>query len=142
MWNCNRSPDINGIHLSTDTLYVGKQYEISADVVDLDGDDLIYLWNVSGGSLDDASLNPSKWNTPGDPGDYTISINVTDGAGNTSETSITVYVGTVVVEQDPVDINCRGWEMKADILNLEEAHLPVETYVQVIQIAISRAAGL
>ena len=23
MWNCNRSPDIHGIHLSTDTLYVG-----------------------------------------------------------------------------------------------------------------------
>ncbi len=105
MWDCNRSPDINGIHLSTDTLYVEEQYEISAEVVDLDGDDLIYSWSVSGGSLEEASLNPAKWNVPSDPGDYTVSVKVTDGAGNTSEASITVYVGTIAIDQDPVDIN-------------------------------------
>ncbi len=105
MWDFNRSPDINGIHLSTDTLYVGEQYGISADVVDLDGDDLIYSWSVTAGSLEETSLNPAKWNTPDDPGDYTISVSVTDGAGNTSDASITVYVGTIVVDQDPVDIS-------------------------------------
>ena len=105
MWNYNRSPDINGIHLSTDTLYVGEQYEISADVVDLDGDDLIYSWSVSGGSLEEASINPAKWNTPDDPGDYTISVSVTDGAGNTSEASMSAYVGTIAVDQEPVNIN-------------------------------------
>ncbi len=105
MWNYNRSPDINGIHLSTDTLYVGEQYEISADVVDLDGDDLIYSWSVSGGLLEEASLNPAKWNTPDDPGDYTISVSVTDGAGNTSEASMSAYVGTIAVDQEPVNIN-------------------------------------
>ena len=78
--------------------------------MDLYGDDLIYSWSVSGGSLEEASLNPVKWNTPDDPGDYTISVSVTDGAGNTSETSITVYVGTIVVNQDPVDINLPGKE--------------------------------
>ena len=105
MWNYNRSPDINGIHLSTDTLYVEEQYEISADVVDLDGDDLIYSWSVSGGSLEEASINPAKWNTPDDPGDYTISVSVTDGAGNTSEASMSAYVGTIAVDQEPVNIN-------------------------------------
>ncbi len=105
MWNYNRSPDINGIHLSTDTLYVEEQYEISADVVDLDGDDLIYSWSVSGGSLEEASINPAKWNTPDEPGDYTISVSATDGAGNTSEASMSAYVGTIAVDQEPVNIN-------------------------------------
>ncbi len=105
MWDCNRSPDINGIHLSTDTLYVGEQYEISAEVVDLDGDDLIYSWSITAGSLEEASLNPVKWNTPNDPGDYTISVSVTDGAGNTSETSIVVYVGTIALDQEPISLN-------------------------------------
>ena len=110
MWNFNRSPDINEIRLSTDTLYVGEQYEISAEVVDLDGDDLIYSWSVSGGSLEGASLNPAKWNTPDDPGDYTISVSVTDGAGNTSTASVAVYVGTIVVDQKPVNLNLPGKE--------------------------------
>ncbi len=104
-WNCNRSPDINGIHLSTDTLYVGEQYEISVDAVDLDGDDLIYSWNVSGGSLEEISLNPAKWDTPSDPGDYTISVSVTDEAGNISEASITAYIGTIIIDQEPTSLN-------------------------------------
>jgi len=120
LWNCNRSPDINGIHLSTDTLYVGEQYEISAEVVDLDGDDLIYLWSVSGGSLEGASLNPAKWNTPTDQGDYTISVSVTDGAGNTSETSVAVYIGTIaVVDQDPVDIDLPRKENEGGYIEFE-----------------------
>ena len=118
MWNCNRSPDINGIHLSTDTLYVGKQYEISADVVDLDGDDLIYSWSVSGGSLEKTSLNPAKWNTPDNPGDYTISVSVTDGAGNTSEASTSAYVGTIIVDQKLVDLNLPGKENEGGYIEL------------------------
>ena len=119
MWNCNRSPDINGINLSTNTLYVGKQYGISAEVVDLDGDDLIYLWNVSGGSLEGTSLNPAKWDTPDDQGDYTISVNVTDGAGNTSTASVVVYVGTIVVNQTPVNLNLPGKENEGGYIEFE-----------------------
>ncbi|MES0342096.1 MAG: hypothetical protein ABUK08_07265, partial [Candidatus Humimicrobiaceae bacterium] len=118
MWNCNRSPDISGIQLSTDTLYVGEQYEVSTEVVDLDGDDLIYSWSVSGGSLEEISLNPTKWNTPNDPGDYTISINVTDGAGNTSTASVVVYVGTIVVNQTPVNLNLPRKENEGGYIEL------------------------
>jgi hypothetical protein len=110
VWNCNRNPDINGIHLSTDTLYVGEQYEISVEAVDLDGDDIVYTWSVSGGTLEETSHNPVKWNTPDNPDDYTISVSVTDGAENTSEASIIVYVGTesvdtVIVDQEPDNLN-------------------------------------
>ena len=100
IWNCNRSPDIKGISLSNDTLYVGKQYEISVDVSDLDGDELSYVWSVAGGSIVDNTAKPAKWNTPGTPGDYKISVTVSDGKGNTSETSIAAYVGEVTIPED------------------------------------------
>lgn len=64
IWNCNRPPDIKGISLSSDTLYVGKQYEVSVEAIDLDDDELTYSWSVTGGSIVDSSVNPTKWNTP------------------------------------------------------------------------------
>jgi len=103
VWSCNRSPDIKGISLSTDTLYAGKQYEVSVDVSDLDGDELSYAWSVAGGSIVDTAVNPVKWNTPTTPGDYKITIIVNDGKGNTSESSIAAYVGEVTVPEDGGD---------------------------------------
>jgi len=80
---------------------VEQQYEVSADVSDLDGDVLSYTWSVTGGSVVDNTANPIEWNTPAAPGDYQISIVVDDGNGNTAEASIGVYVGEVVIEQTP-----------------------------------------
>ena len=100
IWSCNRSPDIKGISLSSDTLYVGKQYEISVDVSDLDGDQLSYTWSMAGGSIVDSTANPAKWNTPTTAGDYKITVVVNDGKGNTSEASIAAYVGEVTIPED------------------------------------------
>jgi len=67
---------------------------------------LSYNWSVSGGSIVDGTVNPAKWNTPDTIGDYNLSVAVSDGKGNTSEASITAYVGeVVVVEQNPTDLN-------------------------------------
>jgi hypothetical protein len=105
-WGCNRKPEINGISLSEDTLYVGKQYEASVDVSDPDGDTLSFSWSVTGGSITDSTANPIKWNTPGTPEDYQISVAVSDGHGNTAETSTAVYVGEVVlVEENPTNMD-------------------------------------
>ena len=98
-WGCNRSPDIVGISLSSNTMYIGKQYDISVEASDLDGDGLSYAWSIEGGSISDSSTNPISWTTPNTPGDYRISVAVSDGKGNTSETSITAYVGEVVQQQ-------------------------------------------
>lgn len=100
IWNCNASPEIKGISLSSSTLYVEKQYDVSVDAVDLDGDKMSYAWSVSGGAIVDGTTNPARWNTPGTPGDYKISVIVSDDKGNTSESSITAYVGKVVVEEE------------------------------------------
>ena len=107
IWSCNRPPDIKGISLSSDTLYVEKQYEVSVEAIDLDDDELTYSWSVTGGSIVDNTVNPIKWNTPDTPDDYTISVVVDDGKGNTSETSVKVYIGevTAVVEQQSTSLN-------------------------------------
>jgi len=104
-WNCNRSPDISGISLSTDTLYISEQYEISVEAIDLDGDELAYSWSTDGGDIEDNTLNPAKWNTPAAAGDYTISIAVIDGAGNESLSSLKVYVGEATIDQTPDNMN-------------------------------------
>lgn len=104
-WNCNRSPDISGISLSTDTLYIDEQYGVTVEVIDLDGDILAYSWSVDGGSLEDNTANPAKWNTPGTPGDYALSVSVVDGAGNESLTSIKAYVGETAADQTPENMN-------------------------------------
>jgi hypothetical protein len=100
VWSCNRSPDIKGISLSSNTLYVGEQYEVSVDVSDLDGDELSYTWSAAGGSIVDSTANPAKWNTPTTTGDYKITVAVNDGKGNTSESSTTAYVGEVTVAEE------------------------------------------
>jgi hypothetical protein len=101
IWNCNAEPEIKGISLSSSTLYVGKQYDVSVDATDMDGDKLSYAWSVSGGSIVDNIANTARWNTPDTPGDYKLSVTVNDGMGNTSESSITAYVGEVIVEEQP-----------------------------------------
>ena len=104
-WNCNRSPDINGISLSTDTLYISEQYEISVEAIDLDGDELAYSWSTDGGDIEDNTSNPAKWNTPAASGDYSVSISVIDGAGNESLSSLKIYVGETAASQIPENMN-------------------------------------
>ncbi|MDD3818408.1 MAG: PKD domain-containing protein [Actinomycetota bacterium] len=98
VWNCNAGPEIKGITLSSSTVFVGEKYDIFVDAVDPDGDELSFEWNVAGGTIDDKTKNPTKWNAPDKPGDYNISVSVSDVKGNISNTSITIYVGKVVVE--------------------------------------------
>ncbi|GAI87273.1 unnamed protein product, partial [marine sediment metagenome] len=124
--SCNRPPDIKDISLSSDTLYVGKQYEVSVEAIDLDDDELTYSWSVTGGSIVDNTVNPIKWNTPGTPDDYTISVAVGDGKGNTSKTSMAAYVGevTAVIEQQSTSLNLPRKEGEGGYIEFE-----VDTFI-------------
>jgi hypothetical protein len=102
-WNCNRPPDIGGISVSKDTLYVNEKCDLSVEAADLDGDPLTYSWSAEGGSFKDSSSNPAEWSTPGQPGDYSISVSVTDAVGNESKASIKVYVGELTIDDTPED---------------------------------------
>jgi len=103
-WECNSKPQIKGISLSEDVLYVGEQYEVFVDVSDADNDVLSFNWSVTGGSIVDNTANPIKWSTPDAPDDYQVLVVVNDGHGNTAESSAAVYVGEVTVEHNPENI--------------------------------------
>jgi len=103
-WQCNSKPQIKGISLSEDVLYVGEQYQVFVDVSDADNDVLSFSWSVTGGSIVDSTANPIEWNTSDAPDDYQVSVVVNDGHGNTAESSVAVYVGEVTVEHNPENI--------------------------------------
>jgi len=94
-WGCNSSPQISEIKLSSDIIYVNKQYEITAVASDPDRDTITYKWSVGGGSLEDDSMQTVKWNTPSESGDYEIKIIVKDSSGANTAKTISVYVGDV-----------------------------------------------
>jgi hypothetical protein len=106
-WGCaiqNNPPEI--LDITWDHLYIhfhiGYQYEITAIVVDPDGDSLTYSWSVSGGTIDDPTVNPMMWTTPGSDGTYDITLVVEDGNGgiDTKVQSRTVYPASMRV---PID---------------------------------------
>lgn len=83
-WGCdgsNHDPVIAGIGTSANDLYTLTEYEISTAATDADGDTLTYKWSVDGGTLSDPDINPTKWETPGFPETYHITVVASDGRG-------------------------------------------------------------
>jgi hypothetical protein len=103
-WNCNRAPDIAGIIFIEEPLYTDDNYDVRVEVVDLDGDDLAFEWSAAGGEFDDPGLNPNEWDTPDTPGEYTISVSVTDSAGNISEASVQVSISEKSQEPETLEL--------------------------------------
>jgi hypothetical protein len=122
-WGCpvevNNEPEIIDIigPPMTGHFYTGKKYMFSVTASDPDGDTLNYSWSVSGGSMDSASVNPMKWNTPQAEGTYEITVTVDDGKGGTDTMtdSYRIYklyemnVPKVESEGGTVELNGRIW---------------------------------
>ena len=90
-WECNRPPEVIDIVMMGDH-FVGKEYTISANAADPDGDTMNYSWSVNGGSLNSSSGNPIKWTMPATEGDYQITVEADDGNGGTDQRKETVVV--------------------------------------------------
>jgi hypothetical protein len=93
-WGCNASPVITEMKLSSDIIYVSKQYDVSVTASDPEGNAISYKWTVSGGSLDNDSLQNVKWTTPSKPENYEVKVEITDSMGAKSAKTISVYVGS------------------------------------------------
>jgi hypothetical protein len=102
-WGCNdtnHNPEIAGIGLSANELYTLTEYEISTAATDPDGDNLTYKWSVDGGTLKSSTSNPTKWETPGFPETYHITVEVSDGRGGTATETRAVRVEEIVIIGD------------------------------------------
>ncbi|OQA23048.1 MAG: hypothetical protein BWY60_00080 [Actinobacteria bacterium ADurb.Bin346] len=98
-WGCNSNPVISEIKLSSDIIYVSRQYDLLVVATDPDGDKLSYKWAVSGGTLSADNSESVKWTAPATPDNYELKIEVSDSKGAKTSKSISVYAGTVAATE-------------------------------------------
>lgn len=91
----NSPPIIEAIILPPGALIVNSTVDIAAVVIDPENDEINYRWSVGAGSLSDESSPVAKWNLPGSPGNYVLSLEVEDSNGNISTEAVEAnIVGT------------------------------------------------
>jgi hypothetical protein len=93
-WGCNMPPVISEIKLSSDIVYVNKEYELSVTATDPDKDTLTYKWTVAGGTLSADNAPAVKWTAPAAPENYQVKVDIKDSKGALTSKTISVYVGS------------------------------------------------
>jgi hypothetical protein len=93
-WGCNMPPVISEMKLSSDIVYVSKEYDLSVTAIDPDKDSLTYKWTVTGGTLSADNAPTVKWTTPAAPENYQAKVDVKDSKGALTSKTISVYVGS------------------------------------------------
>jgi hypothetical protein len=87
----NQPPAVNSITAKSTTIPTGGSTLITVTAADPDGDELTYIYSVTGGSIT-GSGSEVTYNAPNSAGIYTISVKVSDGGFTSSEKSIDVQV--------------------------------------------------
>ena len=87
----NHAPILHEISLDPATVVVWDAIALTAVATDADGDSLQYVWATTGGELYhdhdySTTSNPTRWTSPAEPGDYSISCTVSDGKEIASKT--------------------------------------------------------
>jgi peptidoglycan-associated lipoprotein len=71
---------------------LGKASTITVDARDPDGDALTYRWTTTGGVLANTGNRQTTWTAPQQPGNYRMTVTVSDGKGGQVEASTSVEV--------------------------------------------------
>lgn len=77
--------------------------EISCIASDIDGDELFYSWSTETGNLKGKGESIT-WTAPGKPGEYTISVTVSDGNGMETLGSVSVTVAPIINQYPTVSL--------------------------------------
>ena len=89
----NRSPKINSFTLDQSSGSLPFSIQASAEATDPENDQLRYVWNLGNG-ITKETTEPALKYTYDKPGDYAISVSVSDGKGASSKSKeIAVYAG-------------------------------------------------
>jgi len=87
----NQPPVITSIEAEPEIILALDSCQIECLAVDEEGDELSYEWSTPAGTLSGNS-STVVWNAPDKPGEYTISVDVTDEKRNKVTGSITITV--------------------------------------------------
>ncbi len=96
----NNDPVIDTLNtlIDEEQFYINSECSLQSNASDPDGDSLTYLWEVTGGTLDDPSSQNTIWTMPSTPGDYYINLTVSDGRGGEDTDSKIRYVTNLVYD--------------------------------------------
>jgi len=85
----NFPPEILSVTATPSSVVVGGTVAVEVVGTDADGDALTYLWSATDGTFDDPSAAATNWTAPTVEGDYSVTIQVSDG---TTTVAITIII--------------------------------------------------
>jgi len=111
---------INSIKADKTLLLPSETVNIKCNATSVAGGNLSYDWSASGGVIHPRKSGESGgWTAPGEPGNYTVTVNVTDENGAEATDSINLTVRT---NEPPIITNltaCKGWVVPSGNCQLE-----------------------
>lgn len=96
----NQPPAITSLQAERELVLPVESCQVECVASDPEGGELNYEWYASGGSISGEEAT-TIWIAPDEVGEYVVSVNVTDGDGNSATQSVTI---TVVRENHPPEI--------------------------------------
>jgi hypothetical protein len=96
----NQPPAITSLQAERELVFPVGSCQVECVASDPEGGELNYEWHASGGSISGEGAT-TTWIAPDEVGEYVVSVNVTDGDGNSATQSVTI---TVVRENHPPEI--------------------------------------
>jgi len=93
------TPVIKSLKASNANSYPGGSIAITCEAYDPSGEDLVYRWSSTGGSLTGKG-SAITWNAPNNYGDYHIMVTVRNTKGDAAQQSLTITVIAQQVEQE------------------------------------------
>ena len=93
----NQPPLISSLTASAERVNPSGSCQVKCVASDPDGNELSYTWSASGNISGEGST--VTWTAPAAPGDYTITVKVTDGRGGEATAQLTIGVA---INQPPV----------------------------------------
>ena len=96
----NEPPVITSLQAERELVLPVESCQVECVASDPEGGELNYEWHASGGSISGEGAT-TTWIAPDEVGEYVVSVNVTDGDGDSATQSVTI---TVVRENHPPEI--------------------------------------